>query len=356
MRRPLVLLTIAVSLSAGILLRAEDDLVASRFGDYLEALRAQAGIPGMAATLIRAGEPNWERAFGRQDIDRAIATRADTPFELDGTTQLITAGIILRCVEDGRLSLDDRVGKFAAPDALPPEPNATIRQILSHTTATDSGLVFSYQPERLDALAAAIVACRKGSFQHAFVDLLERFAMVDSVPGSDIVSVSTPRPPDISSATLQRFRAVLNRLSTPYAIGASGNATISQYVATTLTPASGLISTVRDLAQFDAALKKGVLVRPETLALAWTPAVDGQGQLLPHGLGWFVQSYNGERVVWQFGVSDDASSSLVITIPRRGITLILLANSQGLVRPFPLAAGDAAVSPFARVFLSFFVR
>jgi CubicO group peptidase (beta-lactamase class C family) len=349
------MLTIAVSLSAGVLLRAEDDLVASRFGDYLEALRGQAGIPGMAATLIRAGEPNWERAFGRQDVDRAIAARADTPFELDGTTQLITAGIILRCVEDGRLSLDDPVSKFAAPDALPPEPNATIRQILSHTTATDGGLVFSYRPERLDALAAAIAACTQGSFQHAFADLLARFAMVDSVPGSDIVT-ATPSTPGISAATFQRFSSVLTRLATPYAVSASGGATVSQYVATTLTPASGLISTVRDLAQFDAALKKGVLVRLETLALAWTPSVGGQGQLLPHGLGWFVQSYNGERVVWQFGVSDNASSSMVITIPRRGVTLILLANSQGLVRPFPLAAGDAAVSPFARVFLSFFVR
>jgi CubicO group peptidase (beta-lactamase class C family) len=355
MRRALVLLTIVVSLSAGILLRAEDDLVASRFGDYLEALRAQAGIPGMAATLIRAGEPNWERAFGRQDIERAIATRADTPFELDGTTQLITAGIILRCVEDGQLSLDDPVGKFAAPDALPPEPNATIRQILSHTTATDSGLVFSYRPERLDALAAAIVACTKGSFQHAFTNLLERFAMVDSVPGSDIISAK-PLPSDIPFTNLQRFTGVLNRLATPYAVDASGGATVSHYVATTLTPASGLISTVRDLAQFDAALKKSVLVRPETLALAWTPALGGQGQLLPHGLGWFAQSYNGERVVWQFGVSDNSSSSMVITVPRRGVTLILLANSQGLVRPFPLAAGDAVVSPFARVFLSFFVR
>jgi hypothetical protein len=113
---------------------------------------------------------------------------------------------------------------------------------------------------------------------------------------------------------------------------------------------------MRDLARFDAALKRGVLVLPETLAVAWTPPLDRNGLRLPHGLGWFVQSYNGERVVWQFGVSNNASSSMVMTVPGRGITLILLANSQGLARPFSLAAGDAIVSPFARVFLSFFVR
>jgi hypothetical protein len=60
--------------------------------------------------------------------------------------------------------------------------------------------------------------------------------------------------------------------------------------------------------------------------------------------------------VWQFGVGDNASSSLMLTVPGRGITLILLANSQGLTRPYPLAQGDVTVSPFARIFLSLFVR
>ena len=99
-----------------------------------------------------------------------------------------------------------------------------------------------------------------------------------------------------------------------------------------------------------------MFVRPETLNLAWTAPVDASGQRLPHGLGWFVQTYNGERIVWQFGVSDNASSSLIITMPGRGITLILLANSQGLARPFSLAAGDVTVSPFARLFLSLYMR
>ena len=75
---------------------------------------------------------------------------------------------------------------------------------------------------------------------------------------------------------------------------------------------------------------------------------DVQG--LPHGLGWFVQLYNGQPVVWQFGVSE-ASSSFWITLPSRRLTMILLANSDGLVKPFVLTPGDVLASPFARVFL-----
>jgi CubicO group peptidase (beta-lactamase class C family) len=153
----------------------------------------------------------------------------------------------------------------------------------------------------------------------------------------------------------QRYTAVLGRLATPYIVD-KGKATPSHYPSSSLTPGGGLISTVRDVAQFDLAIKKGVLLRPETLALAWTPPVDRNGQRLPHGLGWFVQTYNGERIVWQFGLADNGSSSMIVTAPFRGLTLILLANSSGLARPFSLEAGDVTVSPFARLFLETFVR
>jgi CubicO group peptidase (beta-lactamase class C family) len=79
------------------------------------------------------------------------------------------------------------------------------------------------------------------------------------------------------------------------------------------------------------------------------------GRTLPHGLGWFVQSYNGELVVWQFG-SENASSSMVVMVPNRGLTLILLANSTGLTKGFNLTAGDVSVSPFAKAFLGTFLR
>jgi hypothetical protein len=69
-----------------------------------------------------------------------------------------------------------------------------------------------------------------------------------------------------------------------------------------------------------------------------------------------VQSYNGELIVWQFGSDTNASSSLVMTLPARGITLILVANSDGLAKPASLAGGDVTVSPFARVFLGLVVK
>ena len=351
--RRLVPVTIALLLSATVLLRGAvgDDLILLRFGDYLDALRGQAGIPGLAATIVRTGENNWERVYGRQDIERSIFTRPDTPFQIDGLTQLITASIVLGCAEEGRLSIDEPMGRLAKHS---PEPGATIRQILTHTSITPEGLVYSYRPERLNSLVETVAACRGMSFRAAVATLLDRFVMADSLPGMDSLDIIPPAD-HLTVEDLQRYTDIFDRLAKPYAVE-KGGATQSQYLATGLTPASGLISTVRDLARFDAALRRGVILLPETLAEAWTPPLDRNENRLPHGLGWFVQNYNGERIVWQFGVTDNASSSMIITVPSRGMTLILFANSSGLSRPFLLSAGDIMVSPFARLFLSIFVR
>ena len=355
MRRVLLTFTVAVSSSLAVL-HAADDLVLARFGEYLDALRTQAGIPGLAAAIVGPGEVQWERAFGRQNVERAIDARFDTPFPLDALTQVFTASIILRCAEEGRVSLDDRVGNYAA-DA--PDPTATLRQLLTHTTGSADGLTFAYRPERLAGLAFAASACSGESasaavsYRSMLARLLDQLSMHDSVPGPDVVQLATPPFPAVM---MDRYRGALARLATPYAVDLQGRASPSRYVATTLTPAAGLISSVRDLEWFDLALKKGHVLRPETIADAWTTPIGRQGQRLPHGIGWFVQSYAGEAVVWQFGLGENASSSLLVTLPRRGLTLILLANSDGLSKPFALAAGDLTVSAFGRLFLGIFVR
>jgi CubicO group peptidase (beta-lactamase class C family) len=347
----LIVLSLVVALLQARGLPPTADQFFASLGDYLESLRVQAGIPGLAAAVVGPDGVVWERAFGRQDLERAIATTPDTPFHLDGLTQLFTAAVVLRCVEEGRLSLDDRIARFSPDNS---EANATIRQLLTHTAGASGSLAFAYRLDRLDPLKLAIRSCTGDSFRETLANLLDRLAMRDSVPGADVVNLAPPAEGIPDGPTARRYAGVLSRLATPYAVDARGQASPSSRSSVPLSPAGGLISTVRDIAQFDLALKTGVLLRAATLADAWRPPVGSNGQTLPHGIGWFVQSYNGETIVWQFGVNENASSSLVVTVPARGFTLILLANSDGLVKPFGLAAGDVTASPFARLFLGLF--
>jgi CubicO group peptidase (beta-lactamase class C family) len=352
MPRKLLLTTIAALLSVTVVVRAADDLVLARFSDYLDALRVQAGIPGLSAAIVGATDVTWEHAYGVQDVERDVPALLSTPYQIDGLTQTVVAALLLRCANGGWISLDDQVGKYAPGSA---DAGATLRQLLTHTSAGAAGLVFNYRPDRLDPLAAAVAACTDSSFAFGVGGLLERMAMMaDSVPGSD--AVRAPLALEFGASTVDRYSRALGRLATPYSVDSKGRAAPGSYVAATLTPGAGLVSSVRDLEQFDLALKRGVLVPTDTLAAAWAPPLDGSGQRLPHGVGWFVQSYNGEPVVWQFGVGDNASSSMTLLLPKRNLTLILLANSQGLSRPFSLASGDVTASPFAKLFLGLFTR
>ncbi|HZT76025.1 MAG TPA: serine hydrolase domain-containing protein [Vicinamibacterales bacterium] len=351
MKRPLVFLTLAVSAVMAVSLRAADSLVIQRFSDYIDALRIQTGIPGLSATIVSATDVAWEQGFGLADVARNIHAEPTTLYQVDGLTQTLVASLALRCDESGFISLNDPVSKYVPGS---PDGSSTLRMLLTHTSPGAGGLTFAYRLDRLAPLAPAEAVCTDGPFRAGIAALLDRMGMSDSVPGADAATPAAAAD-GISAAAIQRYAAALGRLAVPYTVDGKGKPSIASYSAPTLTPSAGLVTTSRDLAKFDVALKNGVVMRAETLAAAWTPPIGANGAPLPHGVGWFEQGYNGEPIVWQFGQSG-VSSSMVIIAPRRSLTLIMLANSAGLTQGLNLAAGDLNVSPFARVFLGLFVR
>jgi CubicO group peptidase (beta-lactamase class C family) len=261
--------------------------------------------------------------------------------------------MVLQCKDQNRVNLDAPIGLYTPSSA---DAASTVAQILTHTSGAPGSLTFSYNIARLDALKFVVETCSAMPFRQAFRGTLERLGMMDSVPGPDAAS-SSLSPADLASpSTAARYMSVLGRLATPYSIDAQLVPTRSQYHVQTLGAGNGLISTALDFAKFDLAIRQHVLFSSDTLANAWRNPVNSSGQLLPHGMGWFVQTYNGEPVVWQFGIDPDAASALVVTLPSRNVTLILLANSDGLGKPASLSAGDITVSPFARVFLGLVVK
>jgi CubicO group peptidase (beta-lactamase class C family) len=354
MSRRIFAYTIAVAILVHVPGHAQV-LVYEVFGSYLDSLREQAGIPGLSAAIVDNDRIVWERAYGWQDVGRAIAARPDTPFNADGLTQVFTATMAMRCAEERRLSLDDRVGDFKVQTT---EPDASIRQLLTHTSGPPESPSFALRPSRLAPMWPIVRACAVDSYRETFANLLTRLAMVDSVPGPNIINVKPPAEGVPDPDDVERYAAVLKRRALPYAVSDRGRVSGGDYPssAAALSPSSGLVTTVRDLAKFDIALRRGILVESESLEEAWRTPAGPAGAQLPHGIGWFVQNYNGEKVVWQFGEGENASSSLMVTLPGRGLTLIVMANSDRMVKSFSLEEGDVSRSPFARVFLKLFVR
>jgi CubicO group peptidase (beta-lactamase class C family) len=317
---------------------------------YLESMRQQAGIPGMSALVLRDEETVWERGFGFQNVETRVRATPDTPYLVGDVTSMLSSVLLLQCVEQRRLDLDEPFRRYGLSQ---PEPDATLRLVMSHA-APDGAKEFVYSPERFDTLTAVMEWCAlqqpfRKSVAHR---LLDRLAMIDSVPGVDLRDPQLALPEDMfEPADLERYRHVLDRIAVPYKVSSRRRAEPSDIPAMSLTASNGLVSTVRDLAKFDTALDSVPLLLPETLDVAWTPSAGRSGSPLPTGLGWFVQSYKGERLVWQFGYIPNAYSSLVLKVPARHLTFILLANSDGLSAPFHLDEGDVTRSLFATLFL-----
>ena len=316
---------------------------------YLEPLRQQAGIPGMSAAVVQDGEIIWERGFGFQDLAARIRATPDTPYLVGDLTGTLAAAMLLQCVDLRRLELDVPVRKYGV--SLP-EPDATLRQVLSHTSTDQPGQLFRYAPERFAQLSTVMESCVPRDYRKNLTErILKRFAMKDSVPGTDLQNPDVVPEDMFEPEELETYRHVLQRLAVPYKVTGRGHAEVTTLTPTGITAAGGLVSTVRDLAQFDKALDSDLLLTEGTRAVAWNPIIGADGTALPMGLGWFVQTYHGQRVVWHFGLVPNAYSSLIIKLPDLHLTFILLANSDGLSAPFQLAEGDLSRSLFARLFL-----
>jgi CubicO group peptidase (beta-lactamase class C family) len=347
----------AAVLLAAATLTAQQTSVVAPFGalpvleSYLEALRQQAGIPGMSAAVVRDGSIIWERGFGYQNVAAKQRASADTPYVIGDLSQTFASVLLLQCVEYRMLDLDD---PFRNRGIDIPERDQTLRLLMSHTYPDDAQDPFLYNPERYSHLTAAVEHCAPQPYRKTVSHrLINRLAMVDTVPGTDLRDANLQLPEGLyEPSELERYRRVLERLAIPYKVDTKGRAERNDQAPVTISASGGIVSTVRDLARLDAAIDSDLLLLNETKELSWTTTPVRHGTVLaPTGLGWFVQTYKNERVVWHFGYVAGAYSSLWLKIPGRNVSLILLANSDGLSAPFQLAAGDVTRSIFATLFL-----
>jgi CubicO group peptidase (beta-lactamase class C family) len=257
------------------------------------------------------------------------------------------------CIDRTSLDLDAPINRYTN---LIPEAGATVRHVLSHTSQAPPGTAYRYDGDRFAALTPVVEACTEQPFRQALATrVLDRLAMQDSVPGQDLENPIPATAALFDAATLSRYKAVIARLAKPYARDSKGKVVEADYPPRGISASAGLISTVLDLAKYDAALDARTLVSPAAQQLAWTPYVNPAGVAQPYALGWFSQAYDGTRLIWHYGQWAQFSA-LFLKVPDRELTLILLANSGDLSTPFPLAKGDVTKSTFAKTFLGMFIN
>jgi CubicO group peptidase (beta-lactamase class C family) len=319
------------------------------FQNYLNSYREQFGIPGLSFVIIQGGKvfPGGAGGLGKQDVEANVPASENTPYFVGNLSQIFGSTLLLeKCYDQDTLELTDHVTRWV-PEF--PEQSTTVGQLLTHQS--QSG-VYAYDTGRFSDLTAVIEECADLPYRHVLArEIFDRFAMRRSVPGQALDGVLGPSSASFSAAELAHFNDVLGQMARHYRLDRG----LPLRTAVPLLPAdasTGAITTVADLVAFDNALRPPGLLSRDALTAMWTQA----GGLSPMqtGLGWFVQNYNNEPLVWQFDFTRDVSSSLIVKLPARDLTFIVLANSDGLTRTSGLAAGDAQTSPFIKLFLRFF--
>ena len=107
-----------------------------------------------------------------------------------------------------------------------PEADATLRQILSHAPPEPATEPFVYSPERYAQLTPLMEWCAPQPYRKSVAHrILNRLAMKDSVPGTDLQDPAFQLPEGLfDPEDLERYRHVLARLAVPYKVDGKGRA------------------------------------------------------------------------------------------------------------------------------------
>lgn len=305
-----------------------------QFERRLEELRGELRIPGISAAIARDGRIVWSKGFGQADVERGVAALPTTSYHLASLTKTFASTIILQLVEQGKLSLDDPVSKYGVELQSP----GVIRvwHLFSHTSAGDPGSSYRYDGNRYDgnryALLDQVVSRASG---RTFAELL-----AERVLRPLKLEHTAPNPLDTLAFRLAGFTAgdrprIEANLAQGYQLDSTGVVVPVAYPGS-FSVSAGLTASALDVARYSIAMDEDRFLRPETKARAWVPTLSTAGDTLPYGLGWFTTSIAGTRVVWHYGYWT-GNSSLIVKVPERRLTFVVLANSEMLSRPFPLA-------------------
>jgi len=324
----------------------------------LENLRQEATIPGLSYAVVRDGELLAAGGLGLADVASGRPATADTPYDIASVAKPLSAVVAMHLVETGQIDLDRPLSEYSDWAAFctgfsrQPTPLASgldcsasshsLRHLLSHTANSTPGTHFSYNPVLYSWASRPMMTVT----DQRFSDLVGQWVFAPAgMDHSARKYRDLPLRDDLATT-----------LATPYRIDASSAAA----PAPPGRPqgdgaAGGVVSTVLDLARFDIAFDRGVLVSPSSREDMLTPTRDVHGNPLSCGLGWFIQTYQGERLAWHSGWWENAWSALYLKLPDRDLSFIVLANSEGLWWNNPPERAEVERSQFAHAFLKAFL-
>jgi CubicO group peptidase (beta-lactamase class C family) len=314
--------------------------------DYVRAQLAARPIPGAALAVVRDGKVVKAAGYGFADLEPESPAAPRTVWEIGSMTKQFTAVAVMMLVEAGTVALDDPVTRYF-PDAPAWWGRITVRHLLTHTSGLRNhvavpgflgifrtNLFFEDTPSRAELLGRFYELPREfepgatWAYDNTGYHLLG--AIVEQASGKgyfDFLAERIFRPLGMSATTSTDPRPLVLHRASGYDRAGERWENRRALLPPVGFSAGSLLSTVEDLARWDAALSSERLLRRASLETMWTPAraADGGRAAFDYGFGWFLERYGGRRDVLHGGGTPGFSSTMHRFVDDR-LTVILLTN------------------------------
>ncbi len=295
---------------------------------------------GAAVAVVRHDTVVYARGFGVRDLASRAPVDVDTRFEIGSDTKQFTAAAILQLQERGKLSLDDRLAKYAP--AFPHANEVTLRQLLYQTTGLFDYLATNHfvriqettegSFESIARMAAGPLHFPPGSrWEYSNTNYIALGRVIEVASGESYDSYIRKHlfaPANMEqTTTIDREPQVANMAGGYWrGLQNTGPLVRAPHMRASWTWSAGeIVSTVGDLAKWDAALRSGKIISAADFALMTAPATLTDGKVDEYGFGWWTDPFRGHKHVYHDGDTYGMSSSNNL-YPDDDLTIIVLEN------------------------------
>ena len=277
-----------------------------------------------AIAIAQRGKIKYSKSYGYANLNKKTPIKLTNQFIIGSVSKQITAVLVLREVENGRLNLNQSIRHYLTNAMESWSDSVTIQQLLTHTSGISQwekrlnsipGTKFSYSNINYSILAQVIEKTSGRSYTDLASQLFKECKMKQS-----------------TAATSENTSNIKNVVK-GYEENENGNITEETEILSLLklavmtTPAAGIVSTAKDLSKWNYSLHNGKLLTDSTYKLMTTiyaPRSQSWGEV---GYGYGIQIDNFDNL---FELSHNGRIPgficTVIYYPETGISVVALQN------------------------------
>ncbi|MEO6540948.1 MAG: serine hydrolase domain-containing protein [Ferruginibacter sp.] len=264
-------------------------------------------IPGLSIVVVKDGKVDYIKGYGFANLEHKVAVKPESIFQAGSVGKQFTAFAIMLLVEDGKMSLEDRLTKFF-PNAPIAWDAVTVKNLLTHTGGFgDYPANFNFRADYTEDSLLQVITRMPLSFkvgeksQYSNIGYVTLGLIIGKVTGKfygEFLKQRIFKPLGMSTARIISEYDIIPNRAAGYRMD-SGEIKNQQWVSPTInTTADGsLYLTALDMAKWEGALNAGKLLKPESYKVMWSPVKLNNGSVYPYAFGWRVDSVNGKRIL-----------------------------------------------------------